>query len=174
MSVMGSTYSTNIFTLSCKPAFRARIDTTKGFGATKRVASAKKNRTGLTRRVYRDVYRGVGLPGPGCGRLCGEQARPKEQALAFADLARGLGAVDVAYMRSALGLSSTSPANRTAASPACGKPLLLRSHKGRTEDGLSEQCQHAAPFVNFMLHDVAHAQQNSKVNTPWTASVCDL
>jgi hypothetical protein len=43
-----------------------------------------------------------------------------------------------------------------AASPK-QKPLLLRSHKDRTEDGLSEQRQRAAPFVNFALHDVAHA-----------------
>jgi hypothetical protein len=45
--------------------------------------------------------------GPGCGLPCGGKARPKEQALAFADLARGLeAAVGVAHMRSALGLSS--------------------------------------------------------------------
>jgi hypothetical protein len=46
----------------------------------------------------------AGLCGLSC---CGEQAWPKGQALAFVDLARGLGAVDVAHMRSALGLSST-------------------------------------------------------------------
>jgi hypothetical protein len=46
---------------------------------------------------------GFWAAGPGCGLFYGEQARPKGQALAFADLARGLGAVDVAHMRSALG-----------------------------------------------------------------------
>jgi hypothetical protein len=106
MSVMGSTYSTNIFTLSSKPAFyaHARSGTINGFGAIKRAASAKRSQEG-------DWGGANGIPGfwasgPGCGLSCGEQAWPKGQALAFADLARGLGAVDVAHMRSALGLSS--------------------------------------------------------------------
>jgi hypothetical protein len=49
---------------------------------------------------------GFWAPGAGCGLSCGEQAWPKGQVLAFAGLDRGLGAVDVAHMRSALGLSS--------------------------------------------------------------------
>jgi hypothetical protein len=63
---------------------------------------------------------GFWASGPGCGLSCGEQTWPKGQALAFADIARGLGAVDVAHMRSALGLSSTyiSSAKRMASSPA--------------------------------------------------------
>jgi hypothetical protein len=90
--------------LSSKPAFCARSCTIKNFGAIARVASAK-------RRLEGHWGDAKGIPGfwaagPGCGLSCGEQARPKGQALAFADLARGLGAVDVAHMRSALGLIS--------------------------------------------------------------------
>jgi hypothetical protein len=57
---------------------------------------------------------------------------------------------------------------------SCGKPLLLRSHKDRTEDGLSEQRQRAAPFVNFTPHDVANPTKlEGKI--PWVAScvICD-
>jgi hypothetical protein len=64
-------------------------------------------------------------------------------------------------MRSALGLSSTYRQQKgwlhEDGCLSCGNPPLLRSHKDRTEDGLLEQRQRAAPFVNFALHDVAHA-----------------
>ena len=107
MSVMGSTYSTNTFTLSSKPAFCARSCTIKNFGAITRVASA----TSGAREQGGHCGGAKATPdhwaaGPGFGLPCGDKARPKEQALAFADLARGLEAVDVAHMRSALGLSS--------------------------------------------------------------------
>jgi hypothetical protein len=90
--------------LSSKPAFCARSGTIKDFGAITRAASAKRNQGGHWGGAkgtpdYWDA-------GPGCGLSCGEQAWPKGQALAFADLARRLGAVGVAHMRSALGLSS--------------------------------------------------------------------
>ena len=95
MSVMGSTYSTNTFTLSSKPAFCARSGTIK---------DSREPQGGHWggAKATPDYW----AAGPGCGLSCGEQAWPKGQALAFADLARGLGAVDVAHMRSALGLSS--------------------------------------------------------------------
>ena len=106
MSVMGSTYSTNTFTftLSSQPAFCARSGTIKGFGEITRVASAERSQEGH----WGDAkgIPGFWASGPGCGLSCGEQAWPKGQALAFADLARRLGAVGVAHMRSALGLSS--------------------------------------------------------------------
>ena len=105
MSVMGSTYSTNTFTLSSKPAFCARSGTIKNFGAITRVASATFGSQGGHWGGAKGTP-GCWDVGPGCGLSCGEQAWPKGQALAFADLARGLGAVDVAHMRSALGLSS--------------------------------------------------------------------
>jgi hypothetical protein len=65
-----------------------------------------------------------------------------------------------------------SPAKRMAASPA-EKPLLLRLHKDRTENGLSEQCQRAAPFVNSTPHDVPNAT-NLEGKHPMDSSLCDL
>jgi hypothetical protein len=91
MSVMGSTYSTNTFTLSPKPAFCARSGTTKEVGGGHWGGA--------------EVKLGCWAAGLGCELSCGEQAWPKGQALAFADLTRGLGAVGVAHIRSALGLS---------------------------------------------------------------------
>ena len=101
---MGSTYSTNTFTLSSKPAFCARSGTIKNFGAITRVASPTGSQGGHWggAKATSDYW----AAGPGFGLPCGDKARPKEQALAFADLARGLEAVDVAHMRSALGLSN--------------------------------------------------------------------
>ena len=104
MSVMGSTYSTHTFALSSNPAFRARTGTFKDFGATTRAVSAKRSQEGHWGDAN-DIP-GFWAAGPGCGHPCGDKARPKEQALVFADLARGLEAVGVAHMRSALGLSS--------------------------------------------------------------------
>ena len=105
MSVMGSTYSTHTFALSSNPAFRARTGTIKDFGAIIRASSAKRSQEGQHWGNTKGMP-GFWAAGPGCGLSCGEQARPKGQALAFADLARGLEAVGVAHMRSALGLSS--------------------------------------------------------------------
>jgi hypothetical protein len=101
---MGSTYSTNNFTLSSKPAFCARSGTIKDFGEITRVASVKRSLEGHWGGAKGTS--GFWAAGPGCGLPCGEQAWPKGQALALADLARGLGVVGVAHMRSVLGLSS--------------------------------------------------------------------
>jgi hypothetical protein len=83
---------------------RQRSGTIKDFGAITRVSSAKRSQEGH----WGDAkgIPGFWTSGPGFGLSCDEQAWPKGQALAFADLARGLGAVDVAHMRIALGLSS--------------------------------------------------------------------
>jgi hypothetical protein len=54
---------------------------------------------------------------------------------------------------------------------SCGKPLLLRSHKDRTEDGLSEQRQRAAPFANFTPHDVPNAT-NLEGKHPMDSFLC--
>ena len=68
MSVMGSTYSTNTFTLSSKPAFCARSGTIKNFGAITRVASATSGaREGtvaarMPRRVAGMPVRAAGPP----------------------------------------------------------------------------------------------------------------
>jgi hypothetical protein len=54
-----------------------------------------------------------------------------------------------------------------------GKPLLLRLHKHRTEDGLLEQRQRAAPFANSTPHDVANATK-LEGRHPMDSFLCDL
>jgi hypothetical protein len=102
---LGSTHSSNTFTLSASLSSAPGPGAIKDFGATKRVASAKRSQEG-----HWCGAKGIpGLWAAGPGRLRDLLRRAgvakKGQALAFADLARMLGAVDVAHMRSALGLS---------------------------------------------------------------------
>jgi hypothetical protein len=57
---------------------------------------------------------------------------------------------------------------------SCGKPLLSRSHRDRTEDGLSEQRQRAAPFVKSTPHDVANPTNFEGKKHPMDSFLCDL
>jgi hypothetical protein len=46
-------------------------------------------------------------------------------------------------------------------------------HKNRAEDGLSEHCQRAAPFVNFTPHGVPNAT-SLEGKHPMESFLCDL